>query len=324
MWPTNRLFPEHFPGLTRFVAPADLYFMSPPGKSWALRGRANFRSREAEPVRPLRARKEWLTLARGIEDLGGTVVVLQARDETLTGMPYAAEAGHVLPPRAGETRFRFLLPRMLAPHRAREREEWGPFARALGFDVVEIEGGIWEAQGDVAELDGVTLLFYGGRTDRTGLEAARREMQGEILVLELRQPAFHGNMALLPLPAVDKMLLCPDVIVGDGVSELEQRFGKERLLFVTEEEIRSYATNGLPVGNAWLTPSVVPERVRSMVVDAKMRVIPIAMRELCEKAGGASRCLVCCAPGAGAAIDVPKEHRLGSVAQQIDAEPDDG
>lgn len=272
-------------------------------------------------MRPLRARKEWLRLAQAIEGLGGTVVVLEPRDETLTGMPYAAEAGHVLSPRAGKHGWRFLLPNMKAPHRQGERDEWARLAIELGLEVVDPGGGIWEAQGDVADFDGVTLLFFGGRTDRAGLEAARREFDGEILVLELREPAFHGNMALLPLPAVGRLLVCPDVIVGDGVARLESRFEKSRILTVSEDEIRSYATNGLPVGDTWLAPSVVPERVKRLVLDAGMKVVTLEMKELCEKAGGASRCLVC---RASAPIQVPESRRLGKVERDILAEPDDG
>jgi hypothetical protein len=41
------------------------------------------------------------------------------------------------------------------------------------------------------------------------------------------------------------------------------------------------------------------------------------MSELCEKAGGASRCLVCHAPGAAAAVRIADEHRLPAVAGRI-------
>ena len=295
---------------------SDLFMMSPPGTGWALRGRANFRSSEAEAVDALRARREWLALAEAIAELGGSVAVLPPDDE-LSGLPYAAEAGHVL---AGE-RPRFLLPRMKSPHRRGERERWAPMAAELGFDVVDPlpdpAVGIWEAQGDVAEIDGVSLLFFGGRTDRAGLEAARSHFAGEVLTLELREPAFHGNMALLPLPAVDRMLVCPDVIVGDGMSLLERRFGRSRLVSVSEAEIRSYATNGLPVNDTWLAPSVVPERVRHLVEELGMRVVTLAMQELCEKAGGASRCLVCRAPELGGRLRIPEAYRLARIADRI-------
>jgi N-dimethylarginine dimethylaminohydrolase len=176
----------------------DVYFMSPPSPGWAIRGRANFRSREAEPVDAARARAEWLTLALAIEEHGGTVVALVHDDDTLTGMPYAAECGHVVGGPEGPT---FVLPRMAAPHRARERERWQPFVERLGLRTVDPGEGTWEAQGDVATFDGATLLFYGGRTDLAGMRAARRcfPAEAEILELSIREPAFHGNMALLPL-----------------------------------------------------------------------------------------------------------------------------
>src|SRR5688572_14972520 len=105
----------------------DLYFMSPPHPAWSLRGRANFKSRAAAEVDPLRARREWLALAEGIEALGGTVVVLPTMDAELTGLPFAAEAGHPLAASSPGARPRFLLPRMKPEHRQRERELWGPF-----------------------------------------------------------------------------------------------------------------------------------------------------------------------------------------------------
>lgn len=302
----------------------DVYLMSPPGRSWALRGRANFRSQEAAPVKPLRARKEWLGLAEAIEAAGGTVVVLPPSDETLTGLPYAAEAGHVLPPKRPGERPRFLLPRMFAPHRAREREHWQPLAELLGFEVIDPGAGTWEGQGDVASYQGTTILFYGGRTDRAGMNAALQHFGGEVIVIELRQPAFHGNMALLPLPAAQKILVCQDVIVGDGLDRLAERFGASCLDPVSEDEIRCYATNGLPIGQRWLAPSVVPRRVKERVAAMGLEVVELGMGELCEKAGGASRCLVCIAPGVQGSLTIPAENRLAKTRAEIQGEPDDG
>ncbi|MBF5046418.1 amidinotransferase [Aggregicoccus sp. 17bor-14] len=289
--------------------------MSPPGPTWALRGRANFRSREAAPADAAGARAEWLRLARAIEARGGTVVALPSPDAALTGLPYAAECGHALA-RPGQSPL-FLLPRMKGAHRQPEREHWAPLARAMGFEVVDPGAGVWEAQGDVAEFDGCTLLFWGGRTDREGHEAARRHFPGEVLELQIREPAFHGNMALLPLPAVDRLLVCPEVIVPQDYAALERRFGRERLLPVSEEEIRSYATNGLPVGKDWLAPSVVPERVRALVAASGMQVVPLPMVNLCEKGGGASRCLVMVARVDG--VQVPEANRLATVARELEA-----
>lgn len=298
----------------------DLYLMSPPGRSWSLRGRANFRSRDAAVVDARAARKEWLALAEAIEAHGGTVAVLPPV-EGLTGLPFAAEAGHVLPPRRGGTgRWRFVLPRMATAHRVAEREHWGPFAARLGFEVVELDAGHWEGQGDVASFDGATLLFWGQRTDRAGLGAALELFDGDVMAFELREPAFHGNMALLPLPAVDRLLVCSDLFEGDGVARLLKRFGGGRVEHVEPDEVRCYATNGLPIGQTLLAPSVVPERVKGLVRDFGLHVEELRMTELCEKGGGAARCLVCHAPGAARDLIIPEENRLGATAAEIRAE----
>lgn len=295
----------------------EIFLMSPPGTGWALRGRANFRSREAAPVDAAKARREWLALAEHIEARGGVVVALPSPDETLSGMPYAAECGHIVVPAAGGAP-RFLLPRMATAHRQGERVHWERLARALGFEVVDPGEGTWEAQGDVAELDGATILFFGGRTDRVGMEAAAKHFEGELLRIEVREPAFHGNMAALPLPDVGRLLVCPDVVVGDGMQQLAKRFGDKALVPVSEAEIRSYATNGLPLGFSLLAPSVVPERVRTLCEELGMQVVSLDMGELCEKAGGASRCLVSRARVPDEVVArIPAENRLAAVAACI-------
>jgi N-dimethylarginine dimethylaminohydrolase len=181
---------------------------------------------------------------------------------------------------------------MAAPHRKRERDAWRTVASALGMRPIDLPEGLWEAQGDVAELRGRTLLFWGGRTDRAGVLAAARYFPQDAILVEVRQPAFHGNMAALPLEAAGKLLVCPDVVAGDGLARLEEAFGKEALIAVSVDEIRSYATNGLPVGREILAPHLTPARVVDRFRDLGLGVVLLPMVELCEKAGGASRCLV--------------------------------
>ncbi|TPV95753.1 MAG: amidinotransferase [Myxococcales bacterium FL481] len=267
----------------------DLFLMSPPAVDWAIRGKANFRSAAAAAVDPRGARLEWISLADAIEQRGGRVVCLvPPAGSGLTGLPYAAECGHVVDYR-GE--LVFLLPNMAVEHRRSERALWSELAVNLGLQPRSLPG-IWEAQGDVAAFDGCTLLFYGGRTDATGLAGAQPYFEGETLTLRLREPAFHGNMAVLPLSAVDRLVVCPEVICDDGYDRLRARFGDDRILRVTEAEIRCYATNGLPLGRQFLAPHLVPSRVRAMLEEQGMEWVELEMRELCEKAGGASRCLV--------------------------------
>ncbi len=289
------------------MAALELYLMSPPGPAWQLRGRANFRSEAAAAVDARAAIREWVALADAIEARGGRVVCLPP-DPELTGLPYAAECGQIVE-RAGE--LCFLLPSMAAPHRRRERDAWRPLAAAIGLRPVELTEGFWEAQGDVAQLRGRTLLFWGGRTDRAGVLAAARYFPADAILVEVRQPAFHGNMAALPLEAAGKLLLCPDVVVGDGISRLEAAFGADAIVPVSTDEIRDYATNGLPIGREILAPHLTPPRIVELMRGFGLGVVVLPMVELCEKAGGASRCLVSwarVAPAHAAQITIPAEH----------------
>lgn len=291
----------------------DLFLMSPPGPQWALRGRANFRSRAAPVVNPERAFAEWLALARAIEAAGGRVAVLP-HDEELTGLPYCAEAGHPLPA-IGDGPPRFVLPRMWAPHRKRERERWASFATALGFSVVSTERGYWEGQGDVSTFRGTTLLFYGGRTDREGLDAVRPLFADDAVVIEVIEPAFHGNVAALGFDAIDRLIVCPELIAGSGMESLVERFGDERILRITIDEATCYATNALPIGATLIAPTLAPERVLDAATALGARVVRLDMRELCEKAGGASRCLVCRVPAAiGRQLAIPESATVAAVA----------
>lgn len=238
------------------------------------------------------------------------MVVLPPADPELTGLPFAAEAGHPLAPvRAGD-KPRFLLPKMKPEHRHAEREVWGPFMQTLGFEVIPIDQGIWEGQGDVATFDGATLLFWGGRTDLRGMHTAKQHFSGEVLELNIWEPAFHGNMAVLPIEHAKAMLVCADVLHEDSLALLEARVGRDRMHFITKEEMKCYATNGLPVGDTVLAPSILPERVRRLMQREGLKVAELAMTELCEKAGGASRCLVCRFDDAPDSITIPPEHRL--------------
>jgi N-dimethylarginine dimethylaminohydrolase len=200
-----------------------------------------------------------------------------------------------------------LLPNMKPEHRAGERELWKEAAEALGMLPVSVRG-TWEAQGDVAFFRGRTLLFFGGRTTRDGaLDAATHfgHSLPEPLYVEIQQPAFHGNMAALPLPAADRLLVCHEVLVDRSLARLESAFGKKRVLAVSVEEVRAYATNGLPIGGDVLAPHLTPLRVLELLRSLGLSVVLLPMTELCEKAGGASRCLVSHATVEAEQVQIP-------------------
>jgi len=58
-----------------------------------------------------------------------------------------------------------------------------------------------------------------------------------------------------------------------------------------------------------IAPSLLPARVRQLFAKDGLEVVTLPMAELCDKAGGASRCLVCHFPNAPA-LSIPSEFRL--------------
>ena len=174
--------------------------------------------------------------------------------------------------------------------------------------------GFWAGDGDVASFDGATLLFYGSRTDKLGMQAARRHFDGEILEIEIREPAFHGNMAVLPLPAGDCLLVSADVIEDDALALLEARFGRDRIHLISQAETLSYANNALPVGDVLIAPRTFAPRVKDLVEREGMKLVMLDLPELCGKAGGASRCMVCVVEDD---LEVPEQHRLAAVRSSI-------
>ena len=208
-------------------------------------------------------------------------------------------------------------------HRRAERVAWAQAAAQMGMKTVEVlpevpggEQEFWEGQGDVAWFRGTALLFHGGRTTLRGAEAAAAWFPNHLLV-EIREPAFHGNMAALPLSAVDRLLVCPEVIALRIPCTSSARFG-DALEEVTEDEIRSYATNGLPMGRELLAPHTLPPRLKRASSPGH-EGCPPGDGGACVKAGGASRCLVSAATVRTERLTIPAEmdYRSGFVSELI-------
>ena len=107
------------------------------------------------------------------------------------------------------------------------------------------------------------------------------------------------------------------MLVGDGLARLAQAFGSDAIEPVTVDEIRAYATNGLPIGRSVLAPHLVPPRIIALLESWDLQVVTLPMVELCEKAGGASRCLVSQARVDAARITIPEALDYRAQRQRI-------
>lgn len=273
------------------------YLMSPPREDWALRGRANFKSRAADSADATLARREWAGLADAIVEAGGDVVVLPAGDASLTGLIYTAEAGEFFRDDRGEPSF--LLPTMAVEHRRGEAEHIGDFiTKRLGFGTVCVDA-TWEAQGDAIRLgaDAIVHTYGVGPDRRTSRQAydqvAPKLSSRHIQIGFVADPWFHGNTFLQFFHGADHtvMLVCPEALLEGEYDRLLSFVGDVDVVELTREQSRGYDTNALQVGDTVIAPATFSDTARSVCEQLGLDVVALNLDELFSKGGGAPVCL---------------------------------
>lgn len=278
------------------------FLMSPPRRDWRLRGRANFRAREAEEVEPGPARDEWTRLADAIVDCGGDVVVLPPNPrKSLTGMLYTAEAGEYVRDDDGDDKF--LLPNMAVEHRRDEADWIGGFFEGLGVETLGIDS-VWEAQGDAiraADPERIVHTFGEGpdaRTDPASYEEVADRLSDDHLQIPFRaDPWFHGNTFLNVYRRrradgwEGLALVCPAALDAQTYDRLAAFLEDADILEIDREESLDYATNALQVGDSVLAPTGLSERLVDALENFGLEVLELDFDELFGKGGGAPVCL---------------------------------
>ncbi len=275
-----------------------LFLMSPPRADWGLRGRANFKSRQAGEADAKAAYEEWAALADAIVAAGGEVVVMPPGGSELTGMIYTAEAGEYFRDPAGD--HHFLLPRMAAAHRRAEAPHIASFVRdTLGFQTHEVRA-TWEAQGDAIRgpHPDVVIHTYGEGPDARTTDEAYEEVASFLsprhLQVQFRaDPWFHGNTFLqfFRRDGEAVMLVCPEALMPGEYDRLKAFVEGVALVELTREESEGYDTNALQVGTTVIAPRSFSEKARAAVQDLGLTVETLDLGELFSKGGGAPVCL---------------------------------
>lgn len=279
-----------------------IYLMSPPRRDWALRGRANFKSRAAGGADAQRARREWTQLADAIVDVGGEAVVMPPGDAELTGMIYTAEAGEFF--RTDDGKRAFVLPNMAAEHRRGEAEHIAAFVQQhLGARPQRISAS-WEAQGDAIRCGGPDAIVhtYGvGESARTERAAYKQvaDLLGErhVQIGFRADPWFHGNTFLQFFRNRHRavMLVCPEALLEGEYRRLREFVEKlsvdVSVVELTRAQTEGYDTNALQVGTTVLAPTTLSETTREVCEQLGLTVRLLTLDELFSKGGGAPVCL---------------------------------
>ncbi len=276
------------------------FLLSPPRPDWGLRGKANFRSRQASSTDAARARAEWSALADAIVAAGGEVLVCPPNPQAnLTGMIYTAEAGEFY--RTDADKPAFVLPNMAAEHRRAEAAWLARFVEEIGFATTRIES-TWEAQGDAirgASADQIVHTYGVGPDARTE-EGAYAEV-ADLLSCEHVQicfdadPWFHGNTFLnvyrAPHASEHLMVVCPDALSDAEYAKLRAFLPEAKVHEISRDESLGYDTNALQVDNTVIAPTTMSEATEGALASIGLGVERLDLGELFVKGGGAPVCL---------------------------------
>jgi N-dimethylarginine dimethylaminohydrolase len=276
------------------------YLMSPPRLDWGLRGKANFRSREAGAADARKARAEWAALADAIVAAGGDVVVCPPNpDQNLTGMLYTAEAGEFY--RTDSDQPAFVLPNMAAEHRRAEADWIADFVEELGFETRRVDS-TWEAQGDAirGNIADEIVHTYGVGPDARTEESAYAEV-ADLLSPRHTQicfdadPWFHGNTFMNVYRAPDSgehlLVVCPEALSDEEYAKLRAFLPEAEVHEISREESTGYDTNALQVGQAVIAPASLSTGTEEALTGLGLAVVRIDLGELFVKGGGAPVCL---------------------------------
>lgn len=274
------------------------FLLSPPRPDWGLRGKANFRSRQAGAADATRARAEWSALADAIVRAGGEVVVCPPNPQAnLTGMIYTAEAGEFYRNQAGKPAF--ILPNMAAEHRRAEADWIKRFVEGLGFSTWRPLS-LWEAQGDAIradEPDKIVHTYGVGPDARTEpgayAEVADRASSEHVHICFDADPWFHGNTFLNIYRGAGEslMVVCPEALSNEEYARLQAFVPEAKIHEISREESLGYDTNALQVNQTVIAPMTMSEATEAALAGIGLTVERLDLGELFVKGGGAPVCL---------------------------------
>ncbi len=288
---------------------------------FSVRGGANPHTRNIlglkKKVDPVRARRQWHTMARTLLAQGSEVLVVEPH-ELLPGLVYPANAGFLFPlERAGADRKVFHLANLL-PSRAPEREVYRAFIRSLGFVTNDIQAR-FEGEADFFPA-GPYMIFTYGRIERQrfvptlGLPPWKRvygfrsddrvlsELAGivddkSILSLELcREAYYHGDTVLCSFgPSREFLLAYMDALTHRSQDELRTAFGAD-LVELQKGDAELYAANSFQLeddGKRYLfMPLGVSERLCDQIRERGVAPVLVDVSEFLSKGGGSIKCMI--------------------------------
>jgi N-dimethylarginine dimethylaminohydrolase len=237
---------------------------------------------------PVRARRQWETLIATIERVGGTVDVIEQRDDA-PDMVYAMNLG--LGVETPDGRRHVVLSHMRYPQRRMETgsaRDWfldnGFTTSYVGQDGI---GAHFEA-GDAFAFGDALLVGYGPRTEELGLKHLAQDLDIRVRGFRITHPGmYHLDLAFCPLTST-RAIVCPAAFDEESAAALLAQV-PEPLVITEEEALGTFCANSIVIGSTVLMPAC-PDRVRDRLEEWGFEVVLVDVSEF-HKGGGSIRCM---------------------------------
>jgi len=237
---------------------------------------------------PGRAREQWDGLVATIEELGGTVHVLEQSPDA-PDMVYAMNLGLAVERPDGSRHV--VMSHMRHPERRREALTSQPWFAGLGATTSWVGrdgiGAHFEA-GDAFAFGDALVVGHGPRTEELGLKHLATELCVRVRGLRITHPAmYHLDLAFCPLDST-RALVCPDAF-DDASARAVLELVPEPLVLTEAEALSTFAANSVVIGDTVVMPGC-PDRVRARLESWGLTVRLLDLSEF-HKGGGSIRCL---------------------------------
>jgi len=285
-------------------------------------GGANPHTRNAlglrKKVDAARARTQWHALARALIRHGVEVCAVEAHPQ-LTGLVYPANAGFLYPLEAsgGTAAKRFFLSNLI-PTRQGEREIYGPYLRAIGYETLDVAAR-FEGEADFFPAAD-SMIFTHGRVEhqrfvpRLGLPPWKRRygFRSDIAALdELRaivaprpvvsvelalEAHYHGDTVLCSFgPTREYLLAYMQGLSSASRDLIRGQFGND-LIELAQSDAELYAANSFQTDHNGKLYLFMPEGVSAdLQREIRARAVEpvlVNVSEFLAKGGGSIKCMI--------------------------------
>ncbi len=237
---------------------------------------------------PARARAQWDALVATLEELGGTVHVLEQRADS-PDMVYAMNLGLAVE-RPDGTRH-VVVSHMRHAERRLEALTAQPWLAGLGATTSwtgrDGVGAHFEA-GDAFAFGDALVVGHGPRTEELGLKHLATDLDVRVRGLRITHPGmYHLDLAFCPLDST-RAIVCPEAF-DDASARALLELVPEPLVLTEAEALSTFAANSVVLGDTIVMPGC-PDRVRTRLEEWGFTVRVVDVSEF-HKGGGSVRCL---------------------------------